>query len=78
MALRLLNYPAWQVEVNGRRIIPEKPDGIDQMLVPVAAGKSEILVRFVRTSDRSAGIALSIFSLLLGIGLLGSRKQLKS
>jgi len=78
VALRLLNYPAWKVEVNGRRIIPEKPDGMDQMLVPVAAGKSEILVRFVRTSDRSAGIALSIFSLLLGIGLLGSRKQLKS
>ncbi|HKM67053.1 MAG TPA: 6-pyruvoyl-tetrahydropterin synthase-related protein [Candidatus Acidoferrum sp.] len=78
VAMRLVNYPAWRVEVNGKRVIPEKPDDTNQMLVPVAAGKSEIQIRFARTSDRSAGIALSLFSMLIGIGLLGSRRPLKT
>ena len=75
VALRLLNYPVWQVTVNGERVAPEKPDDLELMLVPVAAGKSEIQVRFVRTADQTAGIALSIFSLLISAGLLASRKS---
>lgn len=75
VALRLLNYPVWQVTVNGIRVAPEKPDDLDQMLVPIAAGKSEVQVRFVRTPDQTAGIALSIFSLLISAGLLASRKS---
>jgi hypothetical protein len=78
VALRLLNYPAWQVTVNGKTVAPEKPDDLDQMLVPIEAGKSEIQVRFVRTRDQTAGIALSIFSLLLAAGLLAPRKSLKT
>jgi hypothetical protein len=78
VALRLLNYPAWQVTVNAKTVIPEKPDDLDQMLVPIEAGKSEIQVRFVRTNDQTAGIALSIFSLLLAAGLLAPRKSLKA
>jgi hypothetical protein len=78
VALRLLNYPAWQVTVNGKTVSPEKPDDLDQMLVPIEAGKSEIEVRFVRTNDQSAGIALSILSLLLSAGLWASRKPLKA
>jgi hypothetical protein len=70
VALRLLNYPAWQVTVNGKPVTPEKPDDLDQMLVPIAAGKSEIQVRFVHTRDQTAGIVLSIISLLLATGLL--------
>jgi hypothetical protein len=75
VALRLLNYPVWQVTVNGERVAPEKPDDLELMLVPVAAGKSEIQVRFVRTADQTAGIGLSIFSLLISAGLLASRKS---
>ncbi|HET6930283.1 MAG TPA: 6-pyruvoyl-tetrahydropterin synthase-related protein [Candidatus Acidoferrum sp.] len=75
VALRLLNYPTWEVTVNGKRVAPEKPDDLDQMLVPIGAGKSEIQVRFVRTADQTAGIALSIFSLLTSAGLLASRKS---
>jgi len=78
VALRLLNYPAWQVTVNGKRVVPEKPDDLDQMLVPIEAGKSEIQVRFVRTSDQTGGIALSVLSLLLAAGLLMPRKSLKT
>jgi len=75
VALRLLNYPVWQVTVNGKRVDPEKPDDLNEMLVPIPAGKSEIQVRFVRTADQTAGIALSIFSLLISAGLLASRKS---
>jgi hypothetical protein len=75
VALRLLNYPVWQVTVNGKRVAPEKPDDLNEMLVPIAAGKSEIQVRFVRTGDQTVGIALSIFSLLISAGLLASRKS---
>jgi hypothetical protein len=78
VALRLLNYPTWQVTVNGKIVSPEKPDDLDQMLVPIEAGKSEIEVRFVRTNDQAAGIALSILSLLLSAGLWKSRKPLKA
>jgi 6-pyruvoyl-tetrahydropterin synthase related domain len=78
VALRVLNYPAWQVTVNGKTVAPEKPDDLDQMLVPIEAGKSEIQVRFVRTSDQTGGIALSVLSLLLAAGLLAPRKSLKT
>ncbi len=75
VALRLLNYPTWQVTVNGKTVTPEKPDDLDQMLIPIEAGKSEIEVRFVRTPDQTAGIALSVFSMLLAAGLLAPRKS---
>ncbi|HXC47736.1 MAG TPA: hypothetical protein VNU20_05560 [Candidatus Sulfotelmatobacter sp.] len=78
VALRLLNYPAWQVTVNGKTVTPEKPDDLDQMLVPIEAGESEIHVRFVRTMDQTAGNALSLFSLLLAAGLLAARKPLNA
>jgi hypothetical protein len=77
VALRLLNYPVWQVTVNGKTVAPEKPDDLDQMLVPIETGKSEIQVRFVRTNDQTAGIALSFLS-LLAAGLLAPRKSLKA
>ncbi len=75
VALRLLNYPAWRVTVNGKTVTPEKPDDLDQMLVPIEAGKSEIEVRYVRPKDQTAGIAVSIFSLLIAAGLLAPRKS---
>jgi hypothetical protein len=78
LALRLLNYPAWQVMVNGKAVTPEKPDDVDQMLIPIEAGKSEIQVRFARTEDQTAGIALSVLSLLLAAGTLASRKPLSA
>jgi len=78
VALRLLNYPAWQVTVNSKPVTPEKPDDADQMLVPIEAGKSEIQVRFAHTNDQQEGIALSLFSLLLAAGLLAPRKSLSA
>jgi len=68
VALRVLNYPAWQVEVNGRTICAERMDDVDQMVVPIDAGVSEIRVIFTRTLDRKIGngiSAVSAMSLLL-------------
>lgn len=74
VALHLLNYPAWQVTVNGSKVTPEHPDDVNQMIIPIAPGKSEIRVRFTRTPDRTAGLALSLVSCLIGLGLLGLRR----
>jgi hypothetical protein len=64
LGLRVLNYPAWYVEVNGKRIAPQKADESGQMIVPVPPGESRVEVRFARTADRSAGDALSFASML--------------
>ncbi len=73
LALRLLNYPAWQVEVNGARIQPQRPEDSGQMIVPIPAGECRITVRFGRTLDRTAGSILSLLSLLAAASLLNLR-----
>jgi hypothetical protein len=70
IALRVLNYPAWRVEVNGKGIDAERMDDVNQMVVPVGAGISEIRVRFVRTGDRKAGNTITLVSGLLAVALL--------
>jgi len=65
IVLRVLNYPAWQVEVNGKRIDPQRADNLNEMVVPVPPGESLVTVRFTRTWDRIAGIVVSLLSLLL-------------
>jgi hypothetical protein len=73
LALRLLNYPAWQVEVNGARIQPQHPEDSGQMIVPIPAGECRITVHFGLTLDRTAGSVLSLLSLLAAASLLTSR-----
>jgi hypothetical protein len=75
IALRLVNYPAWQVTLNGHEVAPQRADDVNQMIVPVAAGTAEIAVRFTRTPDRTAGLALSAISCLSLIGLWGQAKR---
>jgi hypothetical protein len=77
LALRLLNYPAWQLQVNGSRIQPESAEDSGQMVILVPAGRSRINIRFTRTPDRTAGIAISIASLFAALFLLwwGSRER---
>jgi len=77
LALRLLNYPAWQVQVNGSRVQPDAADDSGQMIVPIPAGQSRISARFTRTRDRTLGAIISIVSLLVGVLLFvwGSRNR---
>jgi hypothetical protein len=64
LALRLLNYPAWRVEVNGASASPEPPGDSDQMILAAPAGHSMIHVRLQRTWDRLAGLLVSAISAL--------------
>lgn len=67
LAIRLLNYPAWQAKLNGDIVKLETDPESGQMLLPVPAGISHAEIRFVRTSDRIIGIVFSsatIFVLL--------------
>ena len=68
--VRLLNYPAWNVRVNGVVITPEADPETEQMLVPVPAGKSRVEIRFARTIDRVIGGAISALAALVTSGLL--------
>jgi hypothetical protein len=65
VALRLLNYPAWRVEVNGAAANPQRVEESNRMVAPVPEGVSRVRVRFGRTFDRTLGGASSIVSLLV-------------
>jgi len=76
-ALRLLNYPAWRVEVNGQPVSALADQHTGQMLVPLAAGTSQVRVAFASTSDRlggdvlSAAAALGLLAAALAAGIGG-------
>ena len=75
VALRVLNYPAWRVEVNGTRVTPENKGDTVQMVVPLPAGASEIAVVFGRTWDRTVGGIASIISILFAAALFPARRR---
>lgn len=75
LGLRLLNYPAWRVELNGAVLKPRGGEDYNMMVVAVPAGESHLQVRFVRTWDRSLGGLVSISSALLAWLLLGKRPK---
>jgi len=63
--IRLFNYPAWRVEVNGRAVTPEAQPETGQMLIPLEPGKNRITISLARTADRTEGAALSAVTLIL-------------
>jgi len=62
LQLRLFNYPAWQVTVNGRPTETRKTAVTSLMLIPVAAGDSDVYIHFRRTMDRLIGDIISLLS----------------
>jgi hypothetical protein len=68
LALRLIRYPAWRVEVNGRVVETSARAETGQMLVPVVAGMNRVEIRFVRTGDRALGGWISIVA-MAGVGV---------
>jgi len=75
VALRLLNYPAWQVEVNSKTVQAESQEDTGQMMVPVSAGHSRVRVRFTRTTDRTAGAVLTGIGAVVFLGLAFARRR---
>lgn len=74
LGLRLLNYPAWRVEVNGAVATPRGGEDYNQMIVAMPAGESRVRVRFTRTWDRTTGGLLSLAG-VLGAGWLLRRRR---
>jgi hypothetical protein len=64
LALRLFNYPAWRVELNGRQAQATTREGTGQMLVPVGGGANRVEIKFIRTQDRAAGVWISVLTML--------------
>lgn len=64
LALRLLDYPAWRITVDGKAIHAEHLRGVRAIVVAVPAGKSVVEAEFTRTRDRTIGGLLSAASLL--------------
>jgi uncharacterized membrane protein len=74
LKLRLLDYPAWRVEINEAVVVPEQTGETAQITVPLATGTSRVLVRFVRTPDRTIGGLISATSILVALLLFASRR----
>jgi hypothetical protein len=67
LRIRLLNYPAWSVEVNGREITAGTQPVTGEILIPVDTGSNRVRVTFVQTEDRLTGDLVSAGTLLLVI-----------
>lgn len=81
LAVRLLNYPAWRVEVNGNAVRPELAETTAQMILRVPAGTQRIRMKFAGTLDRQLGDGLSAGAgiALLGLFIFGrARQQLRN
>jgi len=59
LVLRLFNYPAWRIEVNGQVVEASTRDVTGQMLIPVQAGENGVQITFTRTWDRILGGMIS-------------------
>jgi 6-pyruvoyl-tetrahydropterin synthase-like protein len=64
LALRLVNYPAWEAQVDGASLRPQSQPSTAQLLLPLPPGPHHVEVRFRRTPDRTAGASISALSAL--------------
>ncbi len=79
LELRLLNYPAWQVEVNDQPARAKSLPHTGQMLLRVPSGHSRVRVWFRRTADRRTGNLLSLGAAVLLTGLaLANRRRARA
>ncbi len=63
LIVRLFNYPAWEVVVNGKPSRTGKTDVTGLIVIPIAAGDNDVRIHFRRTTDRLVGNAVSLISL---------------
>ncbi|PYS34807.1 MAG: hypothetical protein DMF75_05405, partial [Acidobacteria bacterium] len=58
--LHLLNYPAWEVRVDGQTTPSKSYPETGQLVVPLDKGSHQVEVRFRRTWDRTTGGVISV------------------
>ena len=74
--LRLFNYPAWQVTVNGHPAQAQTVEETGVMIVPILEGTNDVRIHFRRTVDRMIGDAISWVSwILLGAAWIKTRPR---
>jgi hypothetical protein len=61
--VRLFSYPAWKVVVNGKPAKPQTTDVTRLIVIPLAAGDSDVHIDFRLTGDRVVGNVVSLISL---------------
>jgi hypothetical protein len=71
-ALRLLDYPAWRVDINGKAVMPHHAETNGEIIVPLTPGTWRITARFLRTPDRTLGDAISLIAMLTLLALLNA------
>jgi non-canonical purine NTP pyrophosphatase (RdgB/HAM1 family) len=65
LIVRLFNYPAWDVVVNGKPTKTRTTDVTGLIGIPIAAGDNDVHIYFRRTIDRKVGNVVSLISLVL-------------
>jgi hypothetical protein len=64
LLVHLLNYPAWEVRVDGLTTLTGSDPDTGQIIVPLEKGSHHVEVRFRRTWDRTAGGLISVLSVV--------------
>jgi 6-pyruvoyl-tetrahydropterin synthase related domain len=77
LVARLFNYPAWLVIVNGKPTPTTKTDVTGLIVIPVAAGESDVQIHFARTIDRTVGDVISLISLVVFVIACVRARELK-
>jgi len=70
VALKLFQYPAWRVEVNGQPVTVEVREDTGQMLVQLDAGMNHVRVHYLWTRDRWLGLGISLLAALVFAALI--------
>ncbi|MGZ6263865.1 MAG: 6-pyruvoyl-tetrahydropterin synthase-related protein [Bdellovibrionota bacterium] len=75
LVLKLFNYPAWKVEVNGHPVTTGTVEVTGQMVVPVETGENRVQITFTRTADRTIGGLISFGTGILVLGWVFFRRR---
>lgn len=67
--LRLLDYPAWKVQVDGRPYAHHADDTTGRMVLELPAGHHEISIDYQRTRDRAWGAMISAIALVMAFAM---------
>ena len=77
LALRLVDYPAWSVRIDGSPAHLDSTPETGEILLRLPAGSHQIEIDFRRTWDRTAGAILSVLSAagLAGFAAMDRRRK---